>query len=377
MEIDDKVITELIKGYKGAEDLVGQNGLLKQLTKRLVEAAMNAELTGQLGYGKHERATEAGGNARNGTTPKKLKGDFGEIEIETPRDRNGEFEPQIVRKHQRRFDGFDDKILSMYARGLSTREIEGHLKEIYGVDVSASLISDVTDSVVEDVKVWQTRPLEPIYPVVFLDALYVKMRHEGRVENRAVYVVIGINLEGAKEVLGVWTSGSEGARFWLSVLTDLPNRGVKDMFIACADGLKGAALHCSYGAGEPELCNLERPQRSGGGPEADLSRGQCRTGWPGVSGVHCEVDALSVRCQAVARELGAGDSVFRLSARGSQSGVYNQCGRVAAHVAAQSDQNPRLVSGRRGGVETAVSGAAERLGEVEDGAGVAGGDELF
>jgi putative transposase len=256
MEIDDKIIGELIKGYKGPEDLIGQNGLLKQLTKRLVEAAMSAELTGQLGYGKHERAPESSGNARNGSTPKKLKGDFGEIEIETPRDRKGEFEPQIVRKHQRRFDGFDDKILSMYARGLSTREIEGHLKEIYGVDVSASLISDVTDSVLEDVKAWQNRPLEPLYPVVFLDALYVKMRHEGRVENRAVYVAIGINPEGMKEVLGLWTSGSEGAKFWLSVLTDLRNRGVKDMFVACVDGLKGfpQAIETLYPQAQVQLC---------------------------------------------------------------------------------------------------------------------------
>lgn len=257
MEIDEKVIAELIKGYKGPEDLVGENGLLKQLTKRLLEAAMGAELSDQLGYGKHERAPAGNAaNARNGSTPKKLKGDFGEIEIQTPRDRTGEFEPQIVRKHQRRFDGFDDKILSMYARGMSTREIEGHLKEIYGVEVGASLISEVTDSVLEDVKAWQCRPLEPLYPIVFLDALYVKMRHDGRVENRAVYVAIGVNLEGAKEVLGLWTSNNEGAKFWLSVLTDLRNRGVKDIFLACVDGLKGFpnAIESLYPQTQVQLC---------------------------------------------------------------------------------------------------------------------------
>jgi putative transposase len=256
MEVDEKMIADLIKGYKNPEDLIGKNGLLKQLTKRLVEAAMEAELTGQLGYGKHERAPEAAGNARNGSTPKKLKGEFGEIEIETPRDRNGEFEPRIVRKHQRRFDGFDDKILSMYARGMSTREIEGHLEEIYGVEVGESLISEVTNRVLDDVKAWQIRPLDPLYPVVFLDALYVKMRHEGRVENRAVYVAIGVDLEGRKDVLGLWTSGNEGAKFWQSVLTDLRNRGVKDMFVVCVDGLKGfpQAIENLYPQAQVQLC---------------------------------------------------------------------------------------------------------------------------
>ena len=153
--------------------------------------------------------------ARNGTTSKTVKGEFGEIVMETPRDRNGSFEPQILGKHQTRFEGFDDKILSMYARGMTTREIQGHLQEMYGVEVSATLISDVTDAVLEEVKAWQNRPLEPIYAVVYLDALYVKMRHEGRVENRAVYVAIGIDLEGRKDVLGLWTSSNEGAKFWL------------------------------------------------------------------------------------------------------------------------------------------------------------------
>jgi putative transposase len=159
--------------------------------------------------------------------------------IETPRDRNGSFEPQIVKKHQTRFDGFDDKILSMYARGMTTREIQGHLTEMYGVDVSPTLISEVTDGVMEEVKAWQNRPLEPVYGIVYLDALYVKMRHEGRVENRAVYVAIGIGLDGQKDVLGLWSSSNEGAKFWLGVLTELRNRGVKEILIACVDGLKG------------------------------------------------------------------------------------------------------------------------------------------
>jgi putative transposase len=239
MEIKKEVLDELIRDYKKPEDLIGEAGLLKQLTKALLERAMSAELTQHLGYEKHDPAGYNSGNSRNGTSPKTVKGEFGEIVVETPRDRNGSFEPQILPKHQTRFDGFDDKILSMYARGMTTREIQGHLREMYGVEVSPALVSEVTDAVLDEVKVWQNRPLEPIYGIVFLDALYVKMRHEGRVENRAVYVAMGVDLEGRKEVLGLWTSANEGAKFWLGVLTELKNRGVRDVLIACVDGLKG------------------------------------------------------------------------------------------------------------------------------------------
>src|SRR5512141_307252 len=192
---EDALIRDLLANYKGPDDLIGGNGLLKRLTKKLVEGALGAEMTHHLGYEKHDVAGQGSGNSRNGASSKTLKGDFGEVEIEVPRDRNGSFEPKIVGKHQRRFTGFDDKILSMYARGMSTREIQGHLAEIYQVEISASLISEVTDAVLEDVKVWQGRPLEHLYPVIFLDALMVKMRQDGRVENRAVYVAIGIDLE--------------------------------------------------------------------------------------------------------------------------------------------------------------------------------------
>lgn len=239
MEIKKEVLDELIKDYKKPEDLIGETGLLKQLTKALLERAMGAELTQHLGYEKHDPGGYNSGNSRNGTSAKTVKGEFGEITVETPRDRNSSFEPRILKKHQTRWDGFDDKILSMYARGMSTREIQGHLQEMYGVEVSAGLISEVTDAVMEEVKAWQSRPLEPVYAIVYLDALYVKMRHEGRVENRAVYVAIGVDLEGRKDVLGLWTSGNEGAKFWLAVLTELKNRGIRDIFIACVDGLKG------------------------------------------------------------------------------------------------------------------------------------------
>ena len=256
MHIKKEVLDELIKDYKRPEDLIGEGGLLKQLTKVLLERAMGAELAHHLGYEKHDPAGYNSGNSRNGSTAKTVKGDFGEMEIETPRDRNGTFEPQILKKHQRRFDGFDDKILSMYARGMTTRDIQGHLLEIYGVEVSPTLVSEVTDAVAEEVKIWQSRPLEAIYGIVYLDALYVKMRHEGRVENRAVYVAIGVNLEGRKEVLGLWTSGNEGAKFWLGVLTELKNRGVKDILVACVDGLKGfpQAIESVYPQARVQLC---------------------------------------------------------------------------------------------------------------------------
>jgi putative transposase len=256
MEIKKEVLDELIKDYKKPEDLIGEAGLLKQLTKALLERAMSAELTQHLGYEKHAPAGYNSGNSRNGKTPKTVQGDFGQMVVETPRDRNGSFEPQILPKHQTRFDGFDDKILSMYARGMTTREIQGHLREMYGVEVSPALVSEVTDAVMDEVKAWQNRPLEPIYGIVFLDALYVKMRHEGRVENRAVYVAMGVDLEGRKEVLGLWTSANEGAKFWLGVLTELKNRGVRDVLIACVDGLKGfpQAIESVFPEARIQLC---------------------------------------------------------------------------------------------------------------------------
>jgi putative transposase len=256
MAIEKELIDKLLKDYQKPEDIIGENGLLKQLTKALIERAMDAEMTHHLGYEKHDPAGYKSGNSRNGTSSKTLKGDFGEMEIELPRDRNGSFEPQIVKKHQTRFDGFDEKILSMYARGMTTRDIQGHLEEMYGVEVSPSLISEVTDAVQEEVKGWQSRPLEPLYAILYLDALYMKMRHEGRVDNRAVYVAIGVDLEGRKDVLGLWTSNNEGAKFWLSVLTEMRNRGVKDVLIACVDGLKGfpQAIESVYPEALVQLC---------------------------------------------------------------------------------------------------------------------------
>jgi putative transposase len=237
MAIRKELIDELIASSNGA--LIGPDGLVKELTKALVERMLAGEMNHHLGYEKHDPDGYGSGNSRNGKSKKTLKGESGEMTIEVPRDRNGTFEPKLIEKHQTRFEGFDTKILSMYALGMTVRDIQGHLHDMYGVDVSAGLISEVTDSIQDEVRAWQDRPLEPLYPIVYLDALMVKMRQDGKVDNRAVYTAIGINVEGQKSVLGLWVSGNEGAKYWMSVLQNLKNRGMKDAFIICTDGLKG------------------------------------------------------------------------------------------------------------------------------------------
>lgn len=257
MAINTALIDQLLAehGYR-PEDIAGETGLLKQLTKAVVERAMQAEMTGHLGYEKHDPAGYKSGNSRNGNSKKTVTGEFGQIELETPRDRKGTFEPKIVAKHQTRFTGFDDKIISMYSRGMTTREIQGHLEEMYGLEVSPALVSQVTDAVQDEVRAWQSRALESTYPIMYLDALYVRMRDNGQVQNRAVYVAIGVNMEGVKDVLGLWTSANEGAKFWLQVLTEIRNRGVKDVFIACVDGLKGFpdAIESVFPKAQVQLC---------------------------------------------------------------------------------------------------------------------------
>jgi putative transposase len=264
MAITDEMLNELLKDYQKPEDLLGQNGLLKELQKRLLEKAMGAELTVHLGYGKHDPAGRNSGNSRNGTTPKTLKGEFGNLDLATPRDRNGSFEPQIVAKGQRRFEGFDQAIISLYSRGLTTREIEGHLLEIYGVEVSPGLVSQVTDAVCADVVAWQNRPLEEVYPIVYFDALWGKVRENGQVVKVAVYLALGITIAGNKEVLGMWAANSEGAKFWLHVLTELKNRGVRDIFIGCVDGLKGfpEAMEAVFPATQVQLCLVHMVRQS-------------------------------------------------------------------------------------------------------------------
>ena len=256
MTIDNELIDNLLRDYKKPADLIGDKGLLKELTKRLLERAMAAEMTEHVGYEKHDAAGNNSGNSRNGTSAKTIKGSFGTMPLEIPRDRNGTFEPQIIEKHQTRFTGFDENIISLYARGLSTREIQQHIEEIYHVEVSPALISSVTDEVLDEVRTWQNRQLDAVYPIMYLDAIQFKVRDNGHVKNKAIYLVIGVTMEGLKEVLGLWIAQTEGAKFWLQVVTELKNRGVNDILIACVDGLKGfpEAIESVFPQTEIQLC---------------------------------------------------------------------------------------------------------------------------
>lgn len=259
----DKLFDELVAG-KTREELLGKDGILKQLTKRVVEHALEGEMTHHLGYEPHAPEGKNTGNSRNGKTTKTMIGETGEMEIAVPRDRAGSFEPALIPKHHRRFPEFDDKVIALYARGMTTREIQGHLRELYGTDISPQLISAVTDSVMEDVAAWQSRPLDPVYPIVYLDALHVKMRLEGRVQSQAIYLALGITIEGRKELLGLWIGENEGAKFWLGVMTELTNRGVRDILIACVDGLKGFpdAIETVYPQTQVQLCIIHMVRHS-------------------------------------------------------------------------------------------------------------------
>ena len=241
MEIPDELIDQLLGEYQGPEQLTGPDGLINQLRKRLIERAAGAELERHLGYPLGAEAPEAQPNRRNGTTSKTLRTVDGPLSVELPRDRDASFEPRIVPKHARSFDGFDEQILALYAGGMTTRDIQRHLRELYGVDVSEGLISEVTGSIQDDVRAWQSRPLEELYVVVYLDALQVSIRDHQVVRKKAVYVAVGVTLEGTRDCLGLWIEKSEGARFWTSVLTELRNRGVKDVVFVCTDGLTGFA----------------------------------------------------------------------------------------------------------------------------------------
>lgn len=262
-DVPDALLTSLLADYQKPEDLIGENGLLKQLTKLLVEKALDAEMAQHLGHAKHEPVANPAGNTRNGKSRKTLKGEFGELPIEVPRDRHGTFEPLLIPKHQTRWTGFDDKVISLYARGMTVREIQSHLEEMYGTEISPSLISSITDAVADEVKAWQARPLDSVYPIVYLDCIHVKVR-EGAVRVKAVYLAIGVTLAGEKEVLGMWLAQTEGAKFWLQVVTELRNRGVQDIFIACVDGLKGfpEAIEAVFPKAAVQLCIVHMVRHS-------------------------------------------------------------------------------------------------------------------
>lgn len=236
--VDPKLIDELLEGA-GDRELLGEGGLLQQLTKQLLETALDAELTDHLGYERGDPGGRGSGNSRNGTTPKRLQTDIGAVDLDVPRDRNGEFEPRIVPKGIRRMQGFNDRIIALYGRGMTVRDIQAHLAEMYDVNVSPELISKVTDAVLEEARAWQARPLEPVYAAIYLDAIVCKVRDHGVVARKAAYLAVGIDSAGYKDVLGIWIDQAEGAKFWLKICNELANRGVADVIFVCVDGLKG------------------------------------------------------------------------------------------------------------------------------------------
>jgi putative transposase len=260
----EALLDELLKDYTDPQDILGEHGLLKRLTKRVVERVLEAELTAHLGYAPHVRHGTEEQNARNGKGQKTVQTDTGPLDLVVPRDRNGSFAPQLVPKRQRRLEGFDDKVLSLYARGLSTRDIQGHLEELYGTEGSPTLISTITDAVLDEVRTWQSRPLASVYPILYFDALFVKSRQEGLGQTKAVYLAVGITLAGEKELLGLWLSESEGAQCWLSVFTELHNRGGQDCCMACVDGLKGLpeAIEAVFPKTQGQLCIVHKVRNS-------------------------------------------------------------------------------------------------------------------
>ncbi|MDA8561660.1 IS256 family transposase [Gammaproteobacteria bacterium] len=264
MAMKIEIIDELLKDCSTSDDIFGEEGLVKQFVKAISERALQAELSSHLGYSKHDIKGNNTGNSRNGITSKTVKGSYGETEIEVPRDRSGTFEPQFIKKGQTRFDGFDEKILSMYARGLTTRDTQAQLKELYGVDVSHTLISNVTDAVLDEVKIWQSRALDRVYPIIYFDAIMIKIRTDKQVVNKAIHLALGVNLDGEKELLGMWCNLTEGAKYWLGVLTELKNRGVEDVLICCCDGLTGfpAAIEAVYPKAKIQLCIVHLVRQS-------------------------------------------------------------------------------------------------------------------
>jgi len=261
---NEKLIDELLKDYDGPESFWGESGIFAQLKKKIVERSLDAEMDDHLGYSKHDPKGNNSGNSRNGRGKKTVIIDSDQVQLTPPRDRNGDFEPQLIPKGKKYFKGFNDKIIAMYARGMSVRDIQACLLEMYHVDVSAGLISQATEGIMEEVKAWQNRPLDEVYPIVFLDCIVVKCRQDGKVAKISVYLALGVNMDGYKELLGIWMSRTEGAKFWLGVITELQTRGVKDIFIACVDGLKGfpEAIEAVFPQTQVQLCIVHMVRNS-------------------------------------------------------------------------------------------------------------------
>ena len=368
----------LAKADAQGVELLGPDGLLSQVTKAVLERALGEELTAHLGYEKHDPAGRGSGNSRNGSTPKTLLTDVGAVDLEVPRDRAGSFDPKIVRKGQTRLDGFNDRIIALYARGLTTRDIQAHLREMYDVDVSPDLISRVTDGVLEELQQWQARPLDAVYPVVFIDALMVKIR-DGVVANRPVYLAVGIDCDGDKHVLGLWIGPSTGesAKFWLSVLSELKSRGVQDVCIVCCDGLTGLpdAIGVIWPKATVQLCVVHLIRAS--------LRYASKKDWTPLTqslrpiytavdqaAAEAELEAFAEQVEhpvpgdraALADPLGRVRSVPGVPPRGETGHLYNESHRVDERPAAEGDPQPRAVPHRTVRAEGAVPGGAEPRG---------------
>lgn len=267
MKLSKEILKQLEQDLDICQDineLLGKDGAIKKLVKSLSEQMLEGELTSHLGYEKHSLAGNNSGNNRNGFSKKTVKTNYGEIEITIPRDRIGDFEPALIKKHENKLHGIDDKIISLYAKGVTTRDIKSHLDEIYGIEISATSISNITNKVMETVTEWQARPLDNLYPIVYFDAIHYKVREDGKVKTRAAYTCLGINIDGKKDLLGIWINDSEGANFWLSVLTEIRNRGVNDILIACVDGLKGfpEAINTAFPKTEIQCCVIHQIRNS-------------------------------------------------------------------------------------------------------------------
>ena len=373
--ISNEVIDELLAGASTEEEIFGPGGVFAGLTKRLVERAMEVELTDHVGYEPHCEPPGGGANQRNGTTSKTLITDHGKVPIDAPRDRDGSFEPQIVKKRQRRFQGFDEKILALYSRGLSVRDIRAHLQEIYGVEVSLDLISRVTDAVMDDVRDWAKRPLEDIYPIVFLDCMVLKIRDGGTVQRRALYLALGVTLDGDRDVLGMWFQETEGAKFWMQVLNELKTRGVRDILICCVDGLTGfpEAIEAIFPKTTVQTCivhliryepEVRAPARARAGrprSEADLHRQGRRPGPGRARGLRREVGpAVPGHHQGVAGRLGARDPVPGVPRRGPPRDLHHERDRGAQPPATEGDQDQRQLPQRGRRAQARLPRPAER-----------------